>query len=161
MPEVYSGNIVLTKQFDTVLTLPLSGLYSDKNAEFTIEAASGVPTFSGGALTGSTTITGTSCDISSSTNNSGISVAATCAVTRAEVDYASDVEGWLSCETGDTAYASGSQNIASGTYYINGVTLTAPASGSISFSITVPNGNSTTTFIFNVDSNGNVVVSES
>lgn len=43
--------------------------------------------------------------------------------------------------------------------YISGVTLTKPTSGTRSFSITVPNGNSTVTFTFNVDSSGNVTIS--
>lgn len=44
---------------------------------------------------------------------------------------------------------------------MNSVTLTAPSSGTVSFSITVPNGNSTATFVFNVDSSGNVTITES
>ena len=39
---------------------------------------------------------------------------------------------------------------------INGVTLTAPSSGTNSFSVTLPNGaNDTVTLVFTVDSNGN------
>lgn len=44
---------------------------------------------------------------------------------------------------------------------ITGVTLTAPSSGTKTFSITVPNGNTTATFVFNVDSSGNVTITES
>ena len=39
--------------------------------------------------------------------------------------------------------------------YISGVTLVAPVSGTNSFSITVPNGDTTVTFTFVVDSDGN------
>lgn len=44
---------------------------------------------------------------------------------------------------------------------ITGVTITAPSSGTSTFGITVPNGNSTITFVFSVDSSGNVTVAES
>lgn len=44
---------------------------------------------------------------------------------------------------------------------ITGINLTVPESGTNSFSIKVPNGNSTLTFVFNVDSSGNVTVTES
>ena len=43
--------------------------------------------------------------------------------------------------------------------FLSGVTLQAPASGSRSFSVTVPNGSSTLTFTFNVDANGVVTIS--
>lgn len=50
---------------------------------------------------------------------------------------------------------------ADSTYYIQGVTLTAPTSGRRCFDITVPNGtNDTTTFHFEVDSNSNVVITD-
>ena len=54
-------------------------------------------------------------------------------------------------------------NTDSSTFYISGVTIVAPSSGEDprTFSITVPNGNSTATFLFSVDSSGNVVVTES
>ena len=54
-------------------------------------------------------------------------------------------------------------NTDSSTFYISGVTIVAPSSGEgpRTFSITVPNGNSTVTFLFSVDSSGNVVVTES
>lgn len=44
---------------------------------------------------------------------------------------------------------------------LSGVTITAPESGTSTFSITVPNGNTTATFVFNVDSSGNVTITES
>ena len=42
--------------------------------------------------------------------------------------------------------------------YVKGVTLTAPQSGTSRFDITVPNGESTITFHFSVDSSGNVTI---
>ena len=44
---------------------------------------------------------------------------------------------------------------------MTGVTLTTPSSGTNSFYVTVPNGNSTVTFVFNVDTGGNVTITES
>lgn len=41
---------------------------------------------------------------------------------------------------------------------LSGVTITAPQSGTNTFSVTVPNGNSTVTFTFTVDSGGNVTI---
>ena len=42
--------------------------------------------------------------------------------------------------------------------YISGVTIVAPQTGSRTFSVTVPNGSTTATFTFHVDSDGNVVI---
>ena len=45
---------------------------------------------------------------------------------------------------------------------LSGVTINAPSSGTRSFSITVPNGQSSMiTFVFTVDSSGNVTIAES
>jgi hypothetical protein len=46
------------------------------------------------------------------------------------------------------------------TKYLSGVKLEAPASGTRSFTITVPNGSTTAfiDFVFTVDSSGNVTV---
>lgn len=51
-------------------------------------------------------------------------------------------------------------NNATETKYLTGVTIQAPDSGERTFSITVPNGSTTITFVFHVDSNGNVTVTE-
>ena len=58
-------------------------------------------------------------------------------------------------------YTAHSASGASITGNMTGVTITAPASGTNSFSITVPNGSGTITFVFNVDSSRNVTVTES
>lgn len=59
----------------------------------------------------------------------------------------------------DSATINAQSQTTTATTYISGVTLEAPASGTRSFSITVPNGNSTVTFTFNVDASGNVHIS--
>ena len=63
--------------------------------------------------------------------------------------------------SGVTVTAPAGYYASDGTKTLTGVTITAPASGSSTFSVTVPNGNSTATFVFNVDSSGNVTITES
>ena len=55
---------------------------------------------------------------------------------------------------------SGTSNNATITQYIKGVTLNKPLSGESKFSITVPNEDSTITFVFHVDANGNVTIDD-
>ena len=55
---------------------------------------------------------------------------------------------------------SGTSNDGTITQYIKGVTLNTPTSGESKFSITVPNDDSTITFVFHVDTNGNVTVDD-
>lgn len=74
------------------------------------------------------------------------------------IDLTSDTVTASSMLSGTTAHdASGAQITGS----MTGVTILAPSSGTNSFSVTVPNGNSTATFVFNVDSSGNVTITES
>lgn len=49
-------------------------------------------------------------------------------------------------------------NTTTAAKYVSGVTIQTPSSGTRTFSVTVPNGDSTVTFTFSVDSNGNVVI---
>lgn len=120
------------------------------------------PTFSA-APSGGSTASSSTASISNSTNNSGVSIQTAYSINAATISYAAAVNGWVSksasASTGSSTTAKGSTN---GTlYYINGVTLTAPSSGSRTFSVTVPNGSSTATFVFNVDASGNVTITES
>lgn len=75
----------------------------------------------------------------------------------------------VSATTGNAGYAASSTVLGTGTVnstletasetqYVSGVTIPKPASGTNSFSVTVPNGNSTVTFTFVVDSSGNVTI---
>lgn len=116
------------------------------------------PSFTGGALSSKTaTAAGTNATISDSTNNSGVEIQTSGGATRGAVEYAAAVEGWIDKSSGDTALAAGSAETWTGTkYYINGVTITPPASGSRTFAITLPNGeNDTITLTVTVDSSGN------
>lgn len=123
---------------------------------FKIKTAS--PSFTGGALFGKgATATGTNATISDTTNNSGVEIQTSGGATRGAVVYDGAAEGWIDKASGDQAMGAGSAETWTGTkYYINGVTIVAPASGTRTFSITLPNGaNDTITLTVTVDSDGN------
>lgn len=123
---------------------------------FKIKTAS--PSFTGGVLSGKgATAVGTNATISDSTNNSGVEIQTSGGATRGAVTYDGAAEGWIDKSSGDQAMAAGSAETWNGTkYYINGVTIVAPASGTRTFSITLPNGaNDTITLTVTVDSDGN------
>ena len=116
------------------------------------------PAFTGGALSGKTaTASATNATISDSTNNSGVAIQASGGATRGAVTYDGAAEGWIDKDSGDTALAAASAETWTGTtYYINGVTLTAPSTGTRTFAVTLPNGtNDTITLTITVDSGGN------
>ena len=144
------------------VTISSSGTAScDGYASVSVPSAS--PTFKGGAVSGTATASSsTGASLSTSTNNSGVTVVAAASATRAKVQYNAAVNGWVTKAASADAYAAGSATALTGTtYYLNGVTLTAPSSGTRTFSVTVPNGATTATFVFNVDSSGNVTITES
>lgn len=110
-------------------------------------------------VTPSASVAGTNVTLSNTDN--GISVTATGGGT-ARANASGSVTGSGFAAAGDSL---GNANIdapsatTTAQTYISGVTIEAPASGTRSFSVTVPNGNSTVTFTYTVDSNGNVTVS--
>ena len=112
-------------------------------------------------VTPSASVTGT--NVTLSNINNGVSITATGGGTAsASVSAASTQAGYIPNNTTlDTQTVAASSQTTTATSYISGVTLTAPSSGTRTFSITVPNGNTTATFVFNVDSSGNVTVTES
>ena len=116
------------------------------------------PAFTGGALSGKgSTAAATNAIISDSTNNSGVEIQTSGGATRGAVTYDGAAEGWIDKDDGDQAMAAGSAETWTGTkYYINGVTITAPESGTRMFAITLPNGeNDTITLTVTVDYEGN------
>ena len=112
-------------------------------------------------VTPSTSISGSHVSLSNTDN--GISVTATGGGSAsASVSAQSTTAGYLPSNTpiaSDTISAQSTTTSASS--FISGVTLVAPTTGTRSFSITVPNGDTTATFVFNVDSNGDVTITES
>ena len=143
------------------MTLHTNNNYINKDIILTLNAQSASPSFTGGSFTGTTIANGNSCNISNSTNNSGVSIDVGGSVNRTAITYDGAVSGWVEKSNGAIALAASnnSANLTNSTYYINGVTLVTPSSGTHSFGITVPNGNGDPiTFTFSVDSNGNTTV---
>ena len=109
-------------------------------------------------VTPSASVSGSNVTLSNTDN--GISVSATGGGTASASAVAqSNQAGYVPANTNiatGTIAASSQSTVAS--TFIAGVTLAKPASGTRSFSITVPNGDSTQTVTFTVDSNGNVYV---
>lgn len=123
------------------------------------------PTLSGGGLTDKDLIVGATNVTTSSTNTSGIYISTQAQAGRAAIHYTNNIEGWVSASS--LTPPSGGEALAIDTwgaenYYLTGVNLQAPTSGTRSFQITVPNGaNDTLTFVFTVDASGNTTVTDS
>lgn len=154
-----TGTITVSKATGTKVTLDTDHKYLNKDIELTINAQTATPAFTGGGVSGTASVSATNATISDSTNNSGVSIVASGSAIRAQVTYNGAVGGWVTKANGAEALAAGDATaLTNKTYYINGVTLTKPSSGTRSFSITVPDGNNTVTFVFSVDSSGNVII---
>ena len=142
------------------VTVP-AGYYA---SQATKDVATATPKIKGGATSGNASASSTTASISDSTNNSGVSFTAAGTASRAKLVYDGAVSGFVTASNGADVSGGGATSataITSKTYYINGVTLTKPSSGTRTFSVTVPNGSSTATFVFNVDTSGNVTITES
>lgn len=115
------------------------------------------PSFSGGALFNKDAFASAiNASISATTDASGIILQTSGKATRGAVVYATKADGWINRNAGDEAMAGGSETTWDGaSYYINGVTIVPPASGTHSFTITLPNGdNDTITLTVTVYANG-------
>lgn len=138
---------------------------NDNDALLTMSTVN--PQFTGGGLTVSSSMasspTTNSCLTLSDTDSCGAYITSTGSAGRAKVTYNGNYVGYINKSNGDTALAATSSNTTQGTptkKYINGIKIFAPSSGTRTFDITVPNGNTTDfiTFRFSVDSSGNVAV---
>ena len=117
------------------------------------------PAFTGGALSGTATASSSTATLNDSTNNSGISLTTACTATRAKVTYNGAVNGWVTKSSGADAYAGTSTAMTAKTYYINGVTMAKPSSGSRTFSVVAPDtSNVNHTYLFTVDNTGNTTI---
>ena len=156
-----TGTFTLEKQTGTVLTLKTNEKrYVPGDIVLTLNAQSANPSFKA-SPTGSSTATSSTASISSSTNNSGVLIQTKYSIDAATISYNAAANGWINKAANATTGSSTTALTATnGTaYYINGVTLTAPSSGTRSFTITVPNGSvETLTFNFSVDANGNTTI---
>ena len=157
-----TATITLTKASGTKVTLDTDKKYITKDIELTLNAQTATPSFTGGGVSGTATASATNATISNSTNNSGVYIEAAATASRAEITYNGAVSGWVEKSNGASAFGATNPTVLSGnTYYINGVTINTPSSGTRTFSVTVPNGATTATFVFNVASNGTVTITES
>lgn len=108
-------------------------------------------------VTPSAIVTGV--NVSLTTVDNGISVTSTGGGTAAaSMSAAVSQAGYFPSGTIDSATINAPSNTTTETKYISGVTIQAPTSGTRTFSVTVPNDNSTVTFTFSVDSAGNVTI---
>lgn len=158
--ETLYGSFELGKRTGTLLTLETLGKYLDQKIELSLSAQSASPSFDGGALN-SKAATATFTNLTTSaTNTSGVEIQAIGAAGRDAVLYDGAVNGWVAASDNDPVSAAVATESWNGTkYYVTGVTLATPTTGTHSFSITVPNGNeSPVSFTFTVDANGNTTI---
>lgn len=94
------------------------------------------------------------------TNNSGISITATGGGTASVTATATtNAAGYAPANTQlGSATLSATNKTTTATKYLKEVEIVKPSSGTREFGIKVPNGDSTITFVFHVDSSGNVTV---
>lgn len=156
----FAGSFQLEKQSGTIITLKTKNNFVEDDIALTLSAKTASPTFKA-APTGSSTATSSTASISSSTNNSGVLIQTKYSIDAATISYNAAANGWINkAADATTGSSTTALNATNGTaYYINGVTLTAPSSGTRSFTITVPNGSAgTLTFNFSVDADGNTTI---
>ena len=131
---------------------------TDETVYFPVDA--GAASVSGSnTVTPSASISGS--NVTLSNTNNGVSVTATGGGTASASAVATTTAaGYVPNNTqlgSATINASNASTQASS--FISGVTIQKPASGNNTFAITVPNGNSTVTFTFKVNANGDVTIS--
>ena len=173
---ISSGTVSTTFTGDGMSTYFNSGTSSDKNVTITpkytntagyvathstatnnggtayYKIKTATPAFDGGGLSGTATASSSTATISDATNNSGISFTTACTATRAAVLYNGAVNGWVSKADDAQVLASGSTAMTAKTYYINGVTVAA----SKTFTVT---GAGTTTWTPGSSTTGSLTVS--
>ena len=133
---------------------------NEAGTEMKYDIKKATPVFDGGDLMVSSSAQGTNVTLSSSTNN-GICIQTRGVALRDAVLYNGAVEGWVSKSDNAQALAGSSKNVLGDAYYINGVNIPIPESGTNTFTVTVPNGaNDTVTITFTVDSNGNSEITD-
>lgn len=149
-------NVTLTPKYTNTAGYKAAVTTATNNggtAYYKIKTAS--PTFSA-APTGGSTATGTNCSISNTTNNSGVSVQTKYSINAVAINYAAAATGWIdkaaSAATGSNTTAKSATNGTA--YYINGVTMTTPSSGTRTFTVTAPSEGTNHTYTFTQDANG-------
>ena len=120
-------------------------------------------TFSGGSLnnTGATASFATNISTSSTdSNNNGLKITAKGSAGRTAVTYTNTAGYIPATSNAVTASSATSTSWDGDDYYLTGVTIAAPTSGTAVFSVTVPNGSTSdfVTFVFHVGSDVSVFV---
>lgn len=169
---LFTGNITLTKQADTKVTLNTLNKYMPGNVELTLQAQEATPTFDGGEITDTAaSIEVDNAEISTTTNSSHVTITPLAQSARTSVNYNGAVNGWVTAADNTTIIEADNEEWSGSTYYLNGVTL--PASST--FTVTVPMYSkslvgyatidqstigSVVTYTFTVDSEGYVTVTD-
>ena len=118
-------------------------------------------TYTGGTVTCTNTSAVNASVSTTDTNNSGVTIEFKGTRAAATATVKIDTAGYAPQSATYAATNISAATSSAATYYIQNVTLTKPSSGERKFGITVPNGDSTITFVFHVGSSGDVVVNES
>ena len=158
---IYGSDTLIDLSADTVAAASMRSGYTahDKSgAPITGTIGTVTPRFSGGTLTGSSA-TATLTNIETSTTDvSGVKLQAKASANRSSMLYSVSA-GYINSRTNSTAISSSSKSWSGTTYYLSGVTLETPESGTREFSITVPNGEAgSLTFRFITDADGNTTI---
>lgn len=150
-----SKSLTITSSSGKTITLDTDKKYVEKDIVITMVPQAATQTFSGGVLTANNpTFSQTNATISDS-NTAGVSITATATSSVSKSTWTLNQSGWINKPSSATQIKaqqnSGNKN---STLYITGVDIKT----SKNFNITIPNGNSTMTLNFAVDSSGNVLV---
>lgn len=150
-----SKSLTITSGSGKTITLDTDKKYVTKDIVITMVPQSATPKFDGGTLSGSALGTYTNATTSSN-DTSGVKVVASASASRTAVLYNGAVNGWVTKSDNAATEITNISNqaLTAETKYITGVDIKA----SKNFNITIPNGDSTVTLNFAVDSSGNVVV---
>ena len=125
----------------------------------TMGNAAGTNSITGGSVSCSKTNSNNVTMSTSDTYTNGVQMTFTGRRAAATATAAITTAGYAATNAGFAVDHLGADS-ATSTYYIQGVTLTTPSSGTRQFDITVPNGSGgTVTIHFTVDSSGNTVIS--
>ena len=158
---IYGSDTLIDLSEDTVTGAAMRSGYKahDKSgAPITGTMSTVTPRFSGGTLNGSSATATLTNITTSQTDVSGVKLQANATATRATMLYSVSA-GYIASRTNATAMSSNTKSWSGTTYYLSGVTLETPESGTREFSITVPNGDEgNITFRFVTDAGGNTTI---
>ena len=158
---IYGSDTLIDLSEDTVTGAVMRSGYKAHNksgAPITGTMSTVTPRFSGGMLTGNSATATLTNITTSQTDVSGVRLQANATATRATMQYSVSA-GYIASRTNSTAMSSSTKSWSGTTYYLSGVTLETPETGTREFSITVPNGDEgNITFRFVTDASGNTTI---